>query len=70
MLNEITYGQIQNKERTDMEEKTAQQKQTTANAEHRLSRVGQWLRSERPPIIDLSGLSDKEQKIMMKLILK
>lgn len=53
-----------------MEEKTAQQKQTTANAEHRLSRVGQWLRSERPPIIDLSGLSDKEQKIMMKLILK
>lgn len=36
----------------------------------KLSKIGEWLRSDRKPLMDLSGLSDKEQEQMMKLILK
>lgn len=45
-----------------MEEKNKKKK--------RLSRIGEWLRSDRKPLMDLSVLSDKEQKQMMRLILK
>ena len=45
--------------------KTAPQKPA-----HKLSKVGQWLRSDNPPLFDLSGLSKKEKEKMMRLILK
>ncbi|MCD8210684.1 MAG: hypothetical protein LUC37_03965 [Prevotella sp.] len=36
----------------------------------RLSKVGQWLRSDAPPFWDLSGLTEKEYKSLMRRVMK
>lgn len=36
----------------------------------RLSKIGEWLRSDSKPLMDLSGLGEREKAAMMKLILK
>ncbi len=36
----------------------------------RLSKIGQWLRSDEPPYFDLSGLTEKEYKSLMRQVMK
>ncbi len=36
----------------------------------RLSKVGQWLRSDAPPLWDLSGLTPKEYRSFMRQVMK
>ncbi len=36
----------------------------------RLSKIGQWLRSDAPPLLDLSDLSEKEYKSLMRRVMK
>lgn len=40
------------------------------NKKRKLSKIGEWLKSSSKPMMDLSGLSDREQRQMMRLILK
>ena len=36
----------------------------------RLSKLGKWLRSDSKPLMDLSGLDEREKATIMRLILK
>lgn len=39
-------------------------------AKKKLSKIGEWLRSDSKPLMDLSVLNEEEQKRIMRLALK
>ncbi|MCD8284622.1 MAG: hypothetical protein LUC86_06210 [Prevotellaceae bacterium] len=38
--------------------------------EKKLSKYGEWLRSDEPPLLDLSDLTEKELKAFMRQVMK